>query len=79
MIMLLIEGAGMRKSDVIDYYGSNRKAAEALGVSVQYVQQWKDRVPMGMAYRIESESEGDMIVNPNDYPNKRDRRKAREI
>jgi len=69
----------MRKVDVIEYYGSNRNVAEALGVSVQYVQQWKDRIPLGMAYRIESESEGDLCVNLDDYPNKRDRRKAREF
>ena len=69
----------MQKTEVIAYYGSNRKVAEALGVSVQYVQQWKDRIPLGMAYRIESESEGDLCVNLDDYPNKRDRRKEREF
>ena len=64
----------MNKNTVIDYFGSKNQTAKKLGVSRQYVGQWRDRIPVGMAYRVEVVSNGDLKVNMDDYPNDRGRR-----
>lgn len=64
----------MEKKKVIEYFGSPSATCKALGITRQYVGQWPDRVPMGMAYKIESVTGGELKVNPSDYVSDRGRR-----
>lgn len=64
----------MQKKTVIEYFGSASETCKALGITRQYVGQWPDRVPMGMAYKIESVTGGALKVNPADYVTYRGRR-----
>lgn len=64
----------MQKKTVIEYFGSAGATCKALGITRQYVGQWPDRVPMGMAYKIESVTGGALKVNPDDYVTERGRR-----
>ena len=58
----------MQKKDVIDYFGGSvREVAEALGVSVQYVYQWPDRVPFKQACRLEKITDCGLRVVAEDY------------
>lgn len=64
----------MEKKTVIEYFGSPSATSKALGVTRQYVGQWLDRVPMGMAYKIESITGGALKVKHEDYVTSRGRR-----
>lgn len=64
----------MQKKTVIEYFGSPSAISKALGVTRQYVGQWPDKVPMGMAYKIESITGGELKVNHDDYSTARARR-----
>ena len=48
----------MNTSEVISYFGSARKAAEALGITKQAVSAWGSVVPIGRAFQIEILSSG---------------------
>lgn len=43
----------MRKSDVIDYFGSITAVAEALEITTQYVSMWPEVVPRSRQWQIE--------------------------
>lgn len=43
----------MYKKTVIDYFGTQRSVAKALGISDAAVSQWKDIIPEKDAYRLE--------------------------
>ena len=60
----------MKLDEAIRWAGSQRKLADALGISESAVSQWVDRglVPMGRAYQIESLSGGALKVDPALYP-----------
>jgi hypothetical protein len=45
-------GKKMKKEDAVKAFGSIRKLAEALGLSVQAVHQWPDDVPQLRVYQI---------------------------
>ncbi|WP_082392422.1 Cro/CI family transcriptional regulator [Parasalinivibrio latis] len=48
----------MKKKDVIDYYGSQSKAARALRIHRSTISNWPDDVPPLTAYRIERMTKG---------------------
>lgn len=56
----------MLKKDVIDYFGSIRKAAEFLGVSTQCVYQWPDVVPKSAAYELHVKTKGKLDATKED-------------
>jgi len=51
------------------HFGNRRKLAEALGITTQAVSQWvrRGRIPEGIAYKLESITNGALKVNPTDY------------
>lgn len=57
----------MEKKKVLEFFGGHRKVCEALGISVQYVYQWPEKVPQGMAYKIESVTQGALKVEKENY------------
>ena len=57
----------MRKKDVIRYYGTQEKAAAALGLTRQAVSAWPDTVPQGVAYKLQAITNGKLEVRPDLY------------
>lgn len=64
----------MKKEKVLEYFGGKFETAKAIGVTRQYVGQWPDIIPMGMAYKIEVVTKGLLKVDPALYNVKRERR-----
>lgn len=60
---------GMRKTDVVEHFGSQRALAAALGITEQAVSLWDDEkpIPEGRAYQIESITHGKLKVQPEMY------------
>lgn len=58
---------GMNKTAVIEYFGSHRKAAEALGLTSQAISMWKNPIPEGVAYKVQVMSKGKLRVDPTVY------------
>lgn len=50
----------MTTQDIIDFYGSGKNAADALGISRQAVYQWKSRdsIPLARQYEYEVKTGG---------------------
>lgn len=48
----------MKTKDVIDYFGSVAKAAEALGMTHQAIYAWKDEVPPTRQAHVEAATKG---------------------
>ena len=48
----------MKKSDVLEFFGSASKAACALGISIAAISQWGDEVPELRAFQIEKITKG---------------------
>ena len=59
---------GMNKRDVIAYFGSHGKAAQALNLTSQAISMWKDPIPEGIAYKVQVMSKGRLRVDPAQYP-----------
>ena len=57
----------MLKSDVIAYFKSQQAVAKALGVTKSAVSLWKQVIPEGRAYQIESLTRRALRVNPEVY------------
>ena len=57
----------MKKSDAVDYFGSQRKLAAALGISQPAVSQWGEQVPERFAYRLQLMTENALVYDPYDY------------
>ena len=63
----------MDKKDALKYFDTNpkksatRMIAEALGISTQYVSQWPQLVPEGMAARLEKLTDGELEYRLEDY------------
>lgn len=49
----------MTKQEAIDLFGSARKLAEFLGLSVQAIHQWDDEIPKLREYEIREKIEED--------------------
>jgi transcriptional repressor of cell division inhibition gene dicB len=58
----------MRKSDVIEYFGSQVAVARALGLTKGAVHLWKKIVPYGRAVQIEAVTNQALRVDPKFYP-----------
>lgn len=57
----------MKKTDVIEHYGSAVAAADALGVTKQAVNGWGEIIPEGMAYKAQVLTKGKLKVDPKIY------------
>jgi DNA-binding transcriptional regulator YdaS (Cro superfamily) len=59
----------MKLEQAEQHFGNRRKLAEALGITTQAVSQWvrRGRIPEGIAYKLESITNGTLKVNPTDY------------
>jgi len=57
----------MRKSTVLEHFGTLHAIADALGISVSAVSQWDEIVPEGSAYKLQVVTGGVLQVNPRDY------------
>ena len=55
----------MKKQDVIDYFGSIKKTADALDCWPQTVYQWGDTVPDNVAYKIQVITNGKLKAREN--------------
>lgn len=61
----------MKKSDVLQFFGSASAAAEALGITVSAVCQWGEIIPRGAAYTAQVVTNGGLRVDPAVYPPKK--------
>ncbi len=59
----------MRKQEVIDHFGSIKKAADALGIWPQSIYAWDEFVPETMAYKVQVVTKGALRVMGNDDDN----------
>ncbi|MCP9270430.1 Cro/CI family transcriptional regulator [Xenorhabdus sp. XENO-1] len=57
----------MYKSSVVDFYGSQRKIARALGISDQAVSHWKSVIPEKAALRLERITSGALKYDASLY------------
>lgn len=69
---------GMRKSDALKVFGSNRAIAEALNISEAAVSQWGVRredglVPPMSAYKLSKLRHGELSFDPKAYRHLNDR------
>lgn len=76
--LLITASQVMKKDDVLKHFGSRVLTAKALCVTRQYVSQWKDIIPMGIAYKAESVTGGALKVDPALYVTKRGRRYGKQ-
>ena len=53
----------MKTQDVIDYFGSVAKAAEALGMTHQAIYAWKSEVPPTRQAHVEAATKGRIKKN----------------
>jgi transcriptional repressor of cell division inhibition gene dicB len=60
----------MRKTKVIDHFGSLQAVADALDITVSAVSQWDDIVPEGSAYKIQVVTGGALRVDKSAYRNR---------
>lgn len=61
----------MKTRDVIEYFGSAAAVARAVNISAAAVSQWGDRVPLGTAAILEKMTDGQLVLNPTEYPRRR--------
>ena len=57
----------VQTATAIEHFGSVKKLADVLGITISAVCQWGARVPEGRAYQIEIRSHRKLKVNPKDY------------
>lgn len=57
----------MKKSDVVEHFGTLEKIAVALGISVSAVSQWGEIIPEKNAYRLQEITEGKLKVQHSLY------------
>lgn len=53
----------MTTKEAVDYYGSVRALAQALGVSTQLIYQWGERPPIGRQYELQVKSSGALLAD----------------
>ena len=51
-------GTSMKTQEAIDYYGSTKKLADALGIWPQVIYTWGERPPMARQYELEVKTQG---------------------
>lgn len=56
----------LRKDEVVEYFGSQRAVAEALGVSEQAISKWTEFVPRGRAWQLELMTNGKLKAKHSD-------------
>lgn len=61
----------MKKADVIAFFGSQRKVAQALGISHVAVSRWPEDIPPLRAYEIERITNGALEANPGSPPTRK--------
>ena len=50
----------MKTKEAIDYYGSVKKLADAIGVWPQVIYRWGDTPPMARQYELEVKTSGEL-------------------
>lgn len=60
----------MLKKDVIEYFGSQQKIADAIGYTKGAISQWPERVPEKAASRLSVITGGELKYDIKDYPPK---------
>lgn len=60
----------MRKSDVVEHFGTLTKIAEVLDIGLSSVSEWDEIIPQGRAYQIQVITAGMLKVNQRDYEKK---------
>ena len=58
----------MKTSDAIKHFGSVIKLAEALQITRHAVYLWGDNVPCGRAFQIQVLTNGALVANSQEYP-----------
>jgi len=53
----------MKKNEAIEFFGSQVKLADALGINKSAISQWGDYVPELRAFQIEKITNGELKVN----------------
>lgn len=61
----------VKKKDVIEHFGSEAAAADALEISRQAVNKWGEVVPEAVAYRVHALSKGKVPFDPEVYSRRR--------
>jgi len=61
----------MKTQDAIRHFGSAKALAEALGITVFAVYQWRDMVPRGREYELHLKSGGKLPLNGSRKQGKR--------
>lgn len=57
----------MWKHSVLKYFKTASRAAKAAGVTKSAVSQWKDLIPMRMAYQLNKATNGKLKFDPSLY------------
>jgi hypothetical protein len=56
----------MKTQEAIDYYGSTKKLADALGIWPQVIYTWGDKPPMARQYELEVKTGGELKADRED-------------
>jgi DNA-binding transcriptional regulator YdaS (Cro superfamily) len=56
----------MKTQEAIDFYGSKKQLADALGVWPQVIYQWGDHPPMSRQYELEVKTNGQLKADKGD-------------
>ena len=57
----------MRTQEAIDYYGSVKKLADALGIWPQTIYTWGETPPMARQYELEVKTEGALKADREEH------------
>lgn len=57
----------MKKTTVIEHFGTATAVAEALHISPQAVSKWPEIIPEGAAYKLQVITAGRLAVDPSLY------------
>lgn len=76
LFLIILNLHAMKKSDVLEFFGTVTAVAAAAGVSIPAVSQWGERVPLGSAAVLERVTRGRLKLNLDDYRHLPDRQAA---
>lgn len=65
----------MNKSSAVDFYGTQKAVAFALGISFQAVSNWPDLIPKGAALELEKITNGALKCDLSLYKGRRRKNK----
>lgn len=57
----------MRKSDVINHFGTQTEVTRVLGISKAFVSQWGETIPEKYALLLEKITGGKLVYDPQEY------------